>query len=173
MRSSYILLIAALCVSLASAAEPDKKKDKPAKNKIKHAALGAKVTVSSTSKDSEGESGPKALVDGDLTTRWSSAYAAPQRITIELGREISISEIRLHWEAAYATKYHILVSDDGEGWIPAHYFFRMGHKTEARVDKCKMKGVKAQYILIELDERVNDEWGFSLYEIEVVPASSK
>ena len=144
-----------------------------APQKIKHAAVGSKVTASSTNSKFEDEKGPEALVDGDLGTRWSSAYSAPQRITIDLGKETAIDEIKLHWEAAYATKYHILISDDGEGWTPAHFFFRLGTKTEARVDSCKMKGVKARHVMLELDERVNDEWGFSLYEVEVIPGGGE
>lgn len=179
MRTTNIFLVLLTCLSVSLASKPEapakkklEKEEKPTKN-IKHAAVGAKVTVTSTSKETEGEMGSKALVDGNLETRWSSAYSAPQRITIDLGKELSLQEIRLHWESAFATKYHILISDDGEGWKPAHFFFRVGSKTEPRVDKCKMKGVKARHIMFELNERVNSEWGFSLFEIEVIPAKAE
>jgi len=184
MRAILIMLMALWSgiPALAGKAEPvgDKTGSKSAdgagaraSKKVQHAAVGAKVTASSTNKEFEDEKGPEALVDGDLGTRWSSAYSAPQRITIDFGKEVSIAEIKLHWESAFATKYHILISDDGEGWTPAHFFFRLGTKTEVRVDSCKMKGVKARHIMVELDERVNSEWGFSLYEIEVIPVSAE
>lgn len=173
---AFIALLLATPAFAAKAKAPSKKpKEKPAvevpkeaAKKIQHAAVGAKAKVSSTNKETDGESGAKALIDGDLSTRWSSAYTAPQRITIELTKSISIDRIKLHWEAAFATKYQILISDDGEGWTPAHYFFRMGKDKKARTDSCSMKGVSARFILIELNERVNDEWGFSLYEVEVI-----
>lgn len=179
VRAMSIVILAALAASSATAGKRDAPQkpaaEKPAAGitqeagpKIVHAAIGAKVWASSTSKGTDGESGAAALIDGDLSTRWSSEYSAPQRITIELKKEVAIDKIRLHWEAAYATKYHILVSDDGEGWTPAHFFFRMGKKKDVRVDTCDMKHVKAKYIMVELTERVNDEWGFSLYEIEVL-----
>ncbi len=168
------ILISSVCLADEKEETPKKPEKKAGPvQKIRHAALGAKVTVSSTSKETEGEDGANALVDGDLKTRWSSEYSAPQHITIDLGKEMALEEIRMHWEAAFATKYQILVSEDGEGWTPAHYFFRLGSKTEPRVDKCKMKGVKARYIMFELNERVNSEWGFSLFEIEVVQAGPK
>jgi len=166
-----IIIVITLFCCLAAQAGPHEKKDKAPK--LAHAAVGAKVTASSTNREFDGEMGPEALVDGDLKTRWSSEYSVPQQITIDLGKEVAISEIRLHWEAAFATKYHILVSEDGEGWKPEHFFFRVGAKTEARVDKCKMKGVKTRHIMIELNERVNNEWGFSLYEIEVIPVKAE
>lgn len=179
MNRLIIVFIVALLAAPAFAGKanaPAKKpEDKPAAEapkqaakKIQHAAVGAKAQVSSTNKETEGESGAGALIDGDLGTRWSSEYSAPQRITIELRKPISIDRIKLHWEAAFATKYQILISDDGEGWTPAHYFFRMGKDKKARIDSCSMKGVNARFILIELNERVNDEWGFSLYEVEVI-----
>lgn len=195
MRAIYIVMILALAISSATAGKPKPQakaaKDKPkppakaveaapekpageavkkAPAKVTHDAIGAKVKASSTNKDSDGESKPSALVDGDLATRWSSAYSAPQRITIELKKEIAIDKIKLHWEAAFATKYRILISQDGEGWTPAHFFFRMGEKKDARVDTCDMKDMKAKHIMVELTERVNDEWGFSLFEIEVLAA---
>lgn len=179
MNRLIILFIAALLATPAFAAKAkapsSKPKEKPAveapkevAKKIQHAAIGAKAKVSSTNKETDGESGANALIDGDLSTRWSSAYSAPQRITIELKKPISLDKIRLHWEAAFATKYQILISDDGESWTPAHYFYRMGKDKKARIDNCSMKGVNARFILIELNERVNDKWGFSLYEVEVI-----
>ena len=164
-------------VKAAPAAEKpeETKAEEPAiaaTNKVDHAAVGAKVTASSSNKEFEGEGGPDALVDGDLSTRWASEYSAPQQITIELEKPTTIDKIKMHWETAFATKYHIMVSDDGEGWTPAHFFFRMGEKKDVRIDTCNMKNVSAKYILIELNERVNPEWGFSLYEIEVIADSA-
>jgi hypothetical protein len=178
--SIVILLIGIGSATLAKETPPitPKPKETPADTadakkptKIEHAAIGATVTVSSTAKGSEGENGANVLVDGDLTTRWSSEYSTPQRITIDLKKKLTLKQIKLHWEAAFATKYKILISDDGEGWTPAHFFFRVGAKKDARTDMCDMKNMQARHIMIELNERVNEEWGFSLYEIEVIPTT--
>ena len=182
MKLWSIALLAALIATPAIAGKTKKPSVKPSKKpaveapkdaakKIKHAAVGGKATASSTNKDGEGEAGATALIDGDLTTRWSSEYSAPQRLTSELKKPIAIDKIKLHWEVAFATKYQILISDDGEGWTPAHHFFRMGKDKKARIDTCSMRGMKAKFILIELKERINDEWGFSLFEVEVIEAA--
>ncbi len=178
MKAMYIAILMVVMTAPVMAAKPaesvkvtvDTKDEtpKPVITNITHAAIGAKVTVSSTSKGDDGEAGAEALVDGNLTTRWSSEYSSPQRITIELEKARSIAKIRLYWESAFATKYNILVSQDGEGWTPAHFFFRVGAKRDARIDTCDMKFVKAKHIMIELNERVNKEWGYSLYEVEVL-----
>lgn len=55
-------------------------------------------------------------VDGNLATRWSSAFADPQWISVDLGANTNISRIVLNWEAAYATAYQIQTSNDNTNW---------------------------------------------------------
>jgi F5/8 type C domain/Glycosyl hydrolase family 26 len=56
-------------------------------------------------------------VDGELATRWRSAVgAAKQWIFVDLGRRFTISKVRLEWDAAYASSYHIQTSIDGLTW---------------------------------------------------------
>jgi len=55
-------------------------------------------------------------IDGDTTTRWSSAFADPQTLTLDLGARSSISEIKLTWEPAFASAYTLDVSDNGADW---------------------------------------------------------
>ncbi len=63
--------------------------------------------------------GAKA-VDGSTTTRWASAEGAdPQWLRIDLGQSASIHRVVLNWEAAYAKKYRIEVSDDGTNFTTA------------------------------------------------------
>jgi hypothetical protein len=57
-----------------------------------------------------------AAVDGNTGTRWSSAFADPQWIQVDLGASASISQVVLQWEAAYATAYQIQVSADASTW---------------------------------------------------------
>ena len=52
-----------------------------------------------------------AAVDGNTGTRWSSAFADPQWIQVDLGSSRSRSAAsRCNWEAAYATAFQIQVS---------------------------------------------------------------
>jgi beta-glucosidase-like glycosyl hydrolase len=57
-----------------------------------------------------------AAVDGDPGTRWSSQFSDPQWIRVDLGATAAIDQVRLAWEAAYATTFQIQVSPDGSTW---------------------------------------------------------
>jgi hypothetical protein len=137
---------------------------------VTHSAVNCKVKVSTTHYGLPGESGPEALVDGNLLTRWSSDYAEPQEIELELEKPIVVTKIRLHWEKACAVRYTVSVSSDREAWKKI-YFYRNDDVTpQERIDEINVNKIEARYIRIELEKRVEKNWGFSLYEIEVVSA---
>jgi F5/8 type C domain/Glycosyl hydrolases family 16 len=74
---------------------------------------GKTATASST----ENASFPApSAVDGNLGTRWSSAFADPQWLQVDLGATHTISQVVLNWEAAYATAFQIQTSTDGTTW---------------------------------------------------------
>ena len=54
--------------------------------------------------------------DGNLGTRWSSAFSDPQWIQVDLGQSYNISHVTLTWEAAYARSYQIQTSPNGTTW---------------------------------------------------------
>ncbi|MFF5454434.1 discoidin domain-containing protein [Streptomyces sp. NPDC012950] len=76
------------------------------------AARGGNATASST----EGAFAAANAVDGDGTTRWSSAFAAAQWIQVDLGATRELCGVTLAWEAAYAKSFRIQVSDDATTW---------------------------------------------------------
>jgi fibronectin type 3 domain-containing protein len=55
-------------------------------------------------------------VDGNLSTRWSSAFSDPQWLEVDLGATHAISKVVLSWEAAYATAFQVQASADGTSW---------------------------------------------------------
>ncbi len=57
-----------------------------------------------------------AATDGNLGTRWSSAFSDPQWLEVDLGSTQSICKVVLNWEAAYATAFQIQTSADGSTW---------------------------------------------------------
>ncbi|HMD92650.1 MAG TPA: discoidin domain-containing protein [Trebonia sp.] len=57
-----------------------------------------------------------AAVDGNLGTRWSSAFSDPQWLQVDLGATAAISQVVLYWETAYATAFQIQTSPDGSTW---------------------------------------------------------
>ncbi|MFJ8579601.1 discoidin domain-containing protein [Micromonospora sp. NPDC093277] len=73
---------------------------------------GRPATASST----ENAGAPaSAAVDGNTGTRWSSAFADPQWLQVDLGSSAAIDQVELVWEAAYARSFQIQVSDSVSG----------------------------------------------------------
>jgi beta-glucosidase-like glycosyl hydrolase len=78
---------------------------------------GRPVTASSA----EGGAFPaSAAVDGDAGTRWSSAFADPQWIQVDLGTTATLGSVRLQWEAAHASAFRIQVSPDAATWTDVY-----------------------------------------------------
>jgi hypothetical protein len=126
-------------------------------------ALSGDVTTSSTHLGAVGESGARALVDGDASTRWSSTYADHQWVMIDLKRERTVSQLRLSWETAAARDYRVLLSSDGRNWRETAV--RQGMTIGPRFDLIGLVGT-ARYIKLDLQRRAT-RWGFSLYEVMV------
>ena len=79
--------------------------------------LNRPVVVSSTE---SGQGNVAALaVDGDRTTRWSSAYADPQNIVVDLGASYRLNRFSIAWENGYGRDYQIQVSPDNMTWTTA------------------------------------------------------
>jgi hypothetical protein len=136
---------------------------------LRNCATSAMVTVSSTHYGENGESGPAALVDGDLFTRWSSDYSEPQEIVIQLKKPAVLSKLRLHWEQASATKYRVQTSRNGKDWMSVYLYMGMsGGEPASRIDDIDLKNTTAVWIKLDLQTCVNKQWGFSLYEIEAL-----
>lgn len=156
-----------------AAAKPPATKPAPAPEPtgtLAHAAQGCQILASSTSRGATGEGTPDALVDGDLATRWSSAYTAPQQVTLLFAKPMRIERLKLYWEHASARRYAVSVTADGRNWTGVHVYMNLSAKAERRVDDINLKGVLASGVRLDLLERVNPEWGFSLHEIAVLAA---
>ncbi|HZN77928.1 MAG TPA: discoidin domain-containing protein [Micromonosporaceae bacterium] len=57
-----------------------------------------------------------AAFDGNAGTRWSSAFSDPQWIRVDLGGTVTVCQVILTWEAAFARSFQIQVSPDGSAW---------------------------------------------------------
>lgn len=105
---------------------------------------------------------PRLMVDGNPSTRWSSAYEDPTWILLDLGAKQLIERVRLLWEGAYGSQYRIQVSDDAERWQTV-YAETNGDGAE---DVMSFKPTEARYLRLYGDTRGTD-YGYSLYEFEV------
>jgi hypothetical protein len=136
---------------------------------MRNCATGAIASVSSTHYGQNGESGPSALVDGDLFTRWSSDYSEPQEIVLQLKKPAVLSKLRLHWEQASATRYCVYLSRNGKDWTSVYLYMGMGGGEPAsRIDEVDLKNTAAGWLKLDLQACINKNWGFSLYEIEAL-----
>jgi len=121
-------------------------------------SVGRPVVVSSV--ENSDLSGEKA-VDGRLNSRWSSAYADPQSITIDLGEVRDIARIVLVWEAAYGKEYKLQVSDDGATWTDIiHETQGDGGQDDHHIT------TRGRYVRMEGLQR-GTQWGYSLWEFWV------
>jgi hypothetical protein len=75
---------------------------------------GKPATASST--EAAGAFLAREAVDGNLGTRWSSAFSDPQWLQVDLGSSQSISRVELNWETAAAKAFQIQVSDNASSW---------------------------------------------------------
>ena len=58
--------------------------------------------------------------DGNLATRWSSAFSNNQWMYVDLGSVLTIQRVVLNWEAAYAQSFRIEVSNDAVTWTSVY-----------------------------------------------------
>ncbi|MFB9831778.1 discoidin domain-containing protein [Actinoallomurus acaciae] len=115
------------------------------------------VTASST----EGGNAPAAALDGRTNTRWSSLYTDNEWLQVDLGGAATISGATLIWEDAYATGYHIDVSDNGTSWSTV-YTTTTGKGGTENLD---LSG-KGRYIRFYGTKRATG-YGYSLWEFQV------
>lgn len=123
-------------------------------------------TKESGSQD-DGTLGSANAVDGNLTTRWSSAFVDPSWIEVDLGSPKSIGQVILRWENAYGTAYLIQVSNDEQTWTNA-YAQTAG---TGGVENLTFPPVSGRYIRMFGTTRATP-YGYSLYEFEVYEAAN-
>jgi hypothetical protein len=127
-----------------------------------HAATLLSQGKPATASTSEGASTPaSAAVDGDAGTRWSSAFADPQWLQVDLGTTSTISQVVLNWESAYATGYQIQVSDNAQSWQTV-YSTTTG---TGGVQTIPVSG-SGRYVRLNGTARVGG-YGYSLWEFQV------
>ncbi|MDR7274660.1 discoidin domain-containing protein [Catenuloplanes atrovinosus] len=100
-------------------------------------------------------------VDGDLATRWSSAFTDPGWLTVDLGEEWSVSRVQVAWEHAYATAYRVEASTDGGTWTVL-YQTASGSGGTVTVDE----RATARYVRLYCTAR-NGQYGYSVLELRV------
>jgi beta-glucanase (GH16 family) len=122
-------------------------------------ALNKTVTVSST--ENATLTGA-AAVDGNGTTRWSSAFSDPQWIYVDLGATYNINRVKVTWEAAYGKDYQVQVSSNASSWTSIK---TITNNTALVNDHTGLSG-SGRYVRVNGTAR-GTAYGYSIYELEV------
>ncbi|WP_037606359.1 discoidin domain-containing protein [Streptacidiphilus rugosus] len=128
-----------------------------------NAALNRPATASSTENAGTPAS---AAVDGDTGTRWSSAFSDPQWLQVDLGSSVTVCQVVLNWEAAYATGYQIQTSNDAVNWSTAYSTTTGKGGTET----LSLNGT-GRYLRLYGTARAT-AYGYSLWELQAFTTST-
>jgi hypothetical protein len=120
-------------------------------------------TILASSSDSDTLVGdPQHLVDGDLTTQWSSSTVNSQWILCDLGKSYRIKRVVFAWGTNHATMYRLGISSDSVSYILLRSSLAGTGSTET-LDSLNAVG---RYLKLMLD-RKNLAGGYLMKEFEV------
>ncbi|MDT5016199.1 MAG: chitinase, partial [Mycobacterium sp.] len=100
-------------------------------------------------------------VDGNGSTRWSSAFSDPQWIYVDLTQTYAIDRVVLRWETAFGADYQVQVSNDATTWTT----IRSVTNSDGGVDDLAGLVGTGRYVRVSGTRR-GTQWGYSLWELE-------
>lgn len=104
---------------------------------------------------------PEYLIDGNMSTRWSSEFSDPQWIEFDFTEEVKLAGMIIFWEAAHAKEYEIYISKDGTNWkLVYKKSYCEGGEDDIAFDK-----IYAVRYLKFLGKTRATGWGYSIYEV--------
>jgi hypothetical protein len=128
------------------------------------------MVVTASSVHQGGKYDAKYAFDGNARTRWASRTPIGRKgewLQIDLGKSVAIDDISINWEAAHATQYKILVSDDGKT-------FKVIHTQAAGKGGIeKVRGLKAKGRFVRLlatkasSHNLASIWEFSIAGVKI------
>ncbi len=121
--------------------------------------------ASSSSNENAGMPASKA-VDGNLTSRWSSAFSDPQWIQVNLGAIYSINRVMINWQNAKGKDYLVQTSNDSVNWTTIK---SVSNNTTATNDLTGLTG-SGKYIRVYGTARTTG-YGYSIFEFQVYGSS--
>ncbi|MEU9826151.1 discoidin domain-containing protein [Micromonospora chersina] len=124
-----------------------------------NAALNRPAAASSTENATTPAS---AAVDGNSGTRWSSGFADPQWLRVDLGTTQTLCQVTLQWEAAYARAFQVQVSANPDGPWTTVYATTIGGGGTQTLD---VTG-SGRYVRVYATARATT-YGYSLWEFAV------
>lgn len=105
--------------------------------------------------------GPEKAVDGNMGTRWASAFSDPQAFIVDLGALYHIDDVTLYWEWAYGKEYVIRVSDGVGEWTDVYH----ESNGDGGLDRVAIGATARKIMMLGLQRGTS--YGYSLFEFEV------
>ncbi|WP_203668712.1 discoidin domain-containing protein [Cellulomonas pakistanensis] len=133
---------------------------------VRDVAVGKPVTASS-----EESAGLRAgnAVDGDPSTRWSSAAADGEWLEVDLGEVVRVDRVELDWERAAAADYRVQArAAEGEAWTTVAEVADGGEGRAVH----PADDVRARYVRVLAGGRTTG-YGVSLHALEVWSAEGR
>ncbi len=156
-RAWSIVVVMALAAALALVAGP-------ASRASAASALLSQGQPATASSVENGSYPASNAVDGNTSTRWSSAFSDPQWIQVDLGASASITQVVLQWEAAYGQAFQIQTSPDAVNWTSIYSTTTGTGGTQT----LNVTGT-GRYVRMYGTAR-GTQYGYSLYEFQVYGA---
>jgi hypothetical protein len=110
-------------------------------------------------------------VDGNLTTRWSSAYSDPQWFYVDLGSVYSFDTVTILWETAYAKAFQIQISNDANTWTTVWSTNNLTLSSSGGWSTSTFPQASGRYVRMYGTQRATG-WGYSVFEFEVFQSGS-
>jgi hypothetical protein len=105
-----------------------------------------------------------AVLDNNLTTRWSSAASDPQSIYIDLGAIYNINAVTLIWGTTYGKSYKIQVSNNTTTWTDIYSTTTENGATDNITPSIASSG---RYVRMLGTVRGGGTSGYSLFEFQI------
>jgi hypothetical protein len=122
------------------------------------------VTASSTEK---AEVAPANAIDGNILSRWASAWSDPQYLQLDFGSVQKITHVRISWEAGYAADYQLQTSTDGTSWTTIQTVIN----GDGGVDDITGLAGSGRYLRV-YGTRRGTAYGYSIWEINAYGAGT-
>jgi hypothetical protein len=122
-------------------------------------AFGKKATASSVHAPAYQ---PENAVDGDPATYWSSTFADPAWLAVDLGEARKIRLVRIVWETAFSKAFAVEVSVDGNAWIEVH----ATENGEGGTSEIQLAPTEAHHVRVRCTRR-GTQWGHAIRELQV------
>ena len=101
--------------------------------------------------------------DGDMNTRWASAFSDNEWIYIDYMNSRAFDTIELNWESAYGRQYEIQVSDNGINWTTIY----TETNSNGGVDIINVDKQSARFVRMNGISRATP-YGYSLWEFKTM-----